>query len=147
VECFHREPIQVMSEEPLQPNKLQLAVALAHGTSISAWARANGVPKQTAHRWAHEPEIRAEIAAFRRSAIDRAVGVFSRRAGWAANGICKMAGGAESEAVKLRALKAVLGELMSVSTYTGLEERMAELEQHVRAQQGGETGQGSAMKS
>ena len=60
-------------------NKLQLAVALAQGSSISAWARANDVAKETARRWAREPEVRAEIEAFRRRAIDRAVGVFARR--------------------------------------------------------------------
>ena len=73
----------VMSEEPRERNKLDLAIALARGTSISAWARANDVAKETARRWSREPEVRAEIEAFRRRAIDRAVGVFcrARRAG------------------------------------------------------------------
>lgn len=97
MECFHREPLRVMTEEPRERSKLQLAVALAQGSSISAWARANDVPKQTAQRWAHEPEVRAEIEAYRRRAIDRAVSVLARRAGWAAKEICKLAGGAESE--------------------------------------------------
>jgi hypothetical protein len=136
-----------MAEEPRQQSKLQLAVALAQGSSISAWARANDVAKETARRWAREPEVRAEIEAFRRRAIDRAVGVFAKRAGWAANGICKLAGGAESESVRLRAFRAVLDELMAVSRFSGLDERMAELEEYVRKQQGGETGQDSAVKS
>ena len=37
--------------------------------------------------------------------------------------------------------------MIAVSKYSGLEERMAELEQHVREQQGGETRQGSAVKT
>ena len=147
MECFHREPTRVMSEEPRERNKLDLAVALAQGSSISAWARANDVAKETARRWAHEPEVRAEIEAFRRRAIDRAVGVFARRAGWAANGICKLAGGAESESVKLRALRAVLGDMIAVSRYSGLEERMAELEEHVQEAAGRRNGQGCAIKS
>jgi hypothetical protein len=136
-----------MNEEPRERNKLQLAVALAQGSSISAWARANNVPKETARRWAREPEVRAEIEAFRRDAIDRAVGVLAKHAGWAAVGICKLAGGAGSESVKLSALRAVLADVMSVSKYSGLEERMAGLEQHVREQQGGGNGQVSELNS
>ena len=147
MECFHRESIRVMSEEPRERNKLDLAIALARGTSISVWARANDVAKETARRWSREPEVRAEIETFRRRAIDRAVGVFAGRAGWAAGGICKLASGAESESVKLRALRAVLGDMIAVSRYSGLEERMAELEQHVREQQGGGTRHIPAVKS
>jgi hypothetical protein len=135
-----------MSDEPREHNKLQLAVALAQGSSISAWARANNVAKETARRWAREPEVRAEIDAFRRRAVDRAVGVFAKRAGWAANGICKLARAAESESVRLRAFRAVLDELMAVSKFSGLDERMAELEEYVRKQQGGETAQDSGVK-
>jgi hypothetical protein len=136
-----------MAEEPRERNKLELAVALAKGCSISGWARANHVAKETARRWAREPEVRAEVEAFRRHAIDRAVGVFTKHADWAAVEICKLAGGAESESVKLSALKAVLANLMSVSKYAGLEERMGELEAHVRQQQGGGTGPVSELNS
>jgi hypothetical protein len=147
VDCFHRGPIRVMAEETRESNKIQLAVALAQGSSISAWARANNVAKETARRWAREPEVRAEIEALRRDAIDRAVSVFARRAGWAANGICKLASRAESESVKFRALRAVLGDMMAVSKFSGLDERMSELEEFVRKQQGGGTTQFSDVKS
>src|SRR6476619_1302435 len=128
-----------MSEEaePRERDKLGLAVALARGSSISAWARANGVAKETARRWSHEPEVRALVEDTRRRAIDRAVGVLAGRAGWAATGICKIAGGAESESVRLRAFRAVLSDMMAVSKYSGLEERMNELEEHVRRQKAG----------
>jgi hypothetical protein len=125
-----------MSEEPIEPNKLQLAVALAQGSSISEWARANNVAKETARRWSHEREVLDEIEAFRRHAIDRAVGILAKNASWAAGEICKLAGDAESESVKLSALRAVLADVIAVSKYSGLEERMGELEAHVRQQQG-----------
>jgi hypothetical protein len=136
-----------MSQEPREANKLQLAIALAQGSSISAWARANNVANETARRWAHEPKVRAEIEVFRRHAIDSAVGVLAKHANWAAAEICKLAGHAESESVKLSALKAVLANMMSVSKYSGLEERMGELEEHVRQQQGGVTGHVSELNS
>jgi hypothetical protein len=56
MERFHRAPNRVMSDGPRERNKLELAAALAQDISISAWARANNVAKQTAQRWAHEPE-------------------------------------------------------------------------------------------
>ena len=133
--CFHREPITAMSEEePRERKKLELAVALAKGSSISAWARANNVPRQTARRWAHEPEVRTEIEAYRRGVIDRAVGLLAKNASWAAGGICKLAKESDSDSVKLRAFRSILLEMMAVSKYSGLEARLAEIEQHYRAQ-------------
>ena len=133
MECFHREPITAMSERTSRTQKAQLAIALAQGSSISAWARANDVPRQTVYRWAHEPEVRAEIEAFRRGAIDRAVGLLAKNAGWAASGICKLAKESESDSVKLRAFRSILSDMMAVSKYSGLEGRLAEIERHYRA--------------
>jgi hypothetical protein len=141
--------LSIMSEEaePRERNELSLANALAKGTSIRAWARANDVPKSTAIHWAKEPEVRAEIEAFRRRAIDQAVGAFAGHAAWAAKGICALAEGAESESVKLRAMRAIFADMMAVSRYSGLEERMAELEAHVREQRGGGASQPSGFPS
>jgi hypothetical protein len=125
-----------MSEEPREGNKFSLAVALARGSSVRRWALANKVPRETARRWAHEPDVRLTVESLRRRAIDRAVGVLAGRSSWAAGGICKLAKGAESESVQLRALKSVLSDMIAVSKYSGLEERMAGLEAHVRAQKG-----------
>ena len=138
MESLHRGSSKVMSEEaePCERNKLQLAIALAKGGSMSAWARANGVPKATAQRWSQEPEVRAEIDAFRRRAITRALGVFTLNARWAAKEICGLAKSAESESVKLRALRAVLGDMIEVSEHSGLDERMADLEAYIKEQHG-----------
>jgi len=38
------------------------------------WARKNDVPDRTAYRWSTEPKVRAKIKAYRRRALDRAVG-------------------------------------------------------------------------
>jgi hypothetical protein len=42
--------------------KTQLALAFAHGVSAAKWARANGVPRNTAYRWAKDPVVRASRA-------------------------------------------------------------------------------------
>jgi hypothetical protein len=125
-----------MSQEPRERNKFSLAVALARGSSIRRWARANNVPRETARRWAHEPDVRLMIETVRRRAIDRAVGELAGRSSWAAGRICKLARAAESESVQLGALKSILSDMIAVSNYSGLEERLDGLEAHVRAQAG-----------
>jgi hypothetical protein len=40
-----------MNGEELKTTKTQLALALAQGASVTAWARARDVPKMTDYRW------------------------------------------------------------------------------------------------
>ena len=64
-----------------------------------------------------------------RRALDRAVGVLSRHVTWAALGIVKLAGNAESEAVKLSALRAIYSEMIAASRFGDLDDRVTELEE------------------
>jgi hypothetical protein len=125
-----------MSEEVRQDRKTQLALALAQGTSLAKWAEANDVSRSTVYRWADEPEVKSRANAIRRRAVDRAVGLLSRRITWAALGIVKLAGNAASEAVKLSALRAICAEMIAVSRFGELEERVTELEERSREDTG-----------
>jgi len=118
-----------MSEEAHQGLRTQLALAVAHGTSLTKWAEANNVSRRTAFRWAAEPGVKKCVNAIRRRALDRAVGQFSRRATWAAQGIVKLADTASSESVKLASLRAIYSEMISASRFGGLEDRVTELEE------------------
>jgi len=115
-------------------HKTQLALAIAQGTSIAAWARENHVPRRTACRWASEPKIRAAVESYRRRAIDRAIGRLARRVTWATDGIAKLAKGAESESVRLTALRAILSDMMAASEFAGLEQRITEIEEQLHEQ-------------
>ena len=66
------------------------------------------VPNATAYRWSQEPAVRAEIESIRRRAIDRAVGRLATRATWAVDGIVELGENADSESVRLSALRAVM---------------------------------------
>jgi hypothetical protein len=125
-----------MSEEDRQNRKTDLALAIAQGTSLQKWAEANSVSRSTAYRWAEESEVKAWANAIRRRALDRAVGLLSRRVSWAARGIVKLADTAGSEAVKLSALRAIYSEMIAVSRYGGLEDRVAQLEERSREDTG-----------
>jgi hypothetical protein len=111
-----------------------LAIAIGQGVSVAAWARENTVPERTARRWSKEPRVRAEVDAYRRSALDQAVGRMARRATWATNGIAKLAKGATSESVRLAALRSILSDMMSVSDFAVLDQRMTKIEEQLNAQ-------------
>ena len=108
--------------------KADLALAIATGRTVKAWAKEHEVPERTAYTWARSPEVRKMVRRIRRHAIDRAVGRLSRYASVAADQIARLAKGAESESVKLQAARAVLADLMQVANYADLDDRIAELE-------------------
>jgi phage terminase small subunit len=117
-----------MSEERQRGTKPQLAIALAQGSSVTKWAQDNDVPRPTAYRWAKEPEVRKTIQACRRRMLDRAVGMMVKRVPWTVPKLFELAAGAESESVRLQAIKTIYKEMITVSKYSGLEERMTEIE-------------------
>src|SRR6516162_3686593 len=52
-----------MEKEVRRHKKIHLALAIAEGESIIAWAQHNGVPERTAFRWAQDPKVRREAEA------------------------------------------------------------------------------------
>ena len=60
----------------------------------------------------------------------------SKRARWAAELIVKLGESAASESVKLAALRAVLSDMMAVSKFGGLEDRMTDIEEQIRDRTG-----------
>jgi hypothetical protein len=117
---------------PLTP-KSQLTLAIAKGMPVTQWARENCVPKRTAFRWAREPKVRAAVESYRRRVLDRAVGRMTVGVTWATEGIFELAKGAASESVKLAALRAVVSDMMAVSKFGGLEDRVTQIEGKINA--------------
>ena len=108
--------------------KAALALAIAAGGTVRAWAKQHDVPERTAYTWARSPEVQKQVRRIRRRAIDRAIGRLSQHAAAAADQIARLAKDALSEAVRFQAARAVLADLMTVSNYAALEERITELE-------------------
>ena len=121
-----------MEKEVRRQKKINLALAVAEGESIAAWARENGVPERTAQRWAQDRNVRREVDACRRRALNQAIGRMTGMAMNAVDGIVTLAKQADSESVQLRAWRGVLADLMSVSKFSDLEYRMAEIEEQLR---------------
>jgi transposase len=121
-----------MSRDKRNSLKSKLASAIAEGKSSAEWASANGVSERTAQRWANEPETRAAVESIRRGSLDLALGRMSRRVAWATDEIETLARSAKSESVRLTALRSILSDMMAVSDFTGLEQRIAKLEEQDR---------------
>jgi hypothetical protein len=115
--------------------KASLALAIAGGSTVKAWAKAHDVPERTAYTWARSPEVRDRVRRIQRRALERAIGQLSRHAAAAAGQIATLARAAQSEAVQLQAARAVLADLMQVADYADHEARLAELERRVRRDQ------------
>jgi hypothetical protein len=117
-----------MSNESKKSTKGHLAVAIGSGVSITAWARANGVPRATAFRWAKERAVRKGIESFRRRTVEQALGRLHKKMTGAVDTITKLSREGDCEAIRLKASRAVIAEIIAVSKYSVLEERMTELE-------------------
>jgi hypothetical protein len=120
-----------MEKEVRRQKKIHLALAIAEGESIIAWAQENGVPERTAQRWAQDPKVRREVEACRRRALNEAIGRMTRISRNAVDGIVTLAKESESESVELRAWRAVLADQIAVSKFSDLEYRMAEIEEQI----------------
>jgi hypothetical protein len=116
-----------MSEE--LPKNTKIHLALARGYSAAKWARANAVPKNTAYRWAREPEVRKAIQAHRRRLIDEAVGTLTKNTSKAADVLIRLAREGDSHSIQLKAARAVYSDMIALSKYSDLEERLTEVEE------------------
>jgi hypothetical protein len=112
--------------------KEQLALHLASGGVVTDWARANDIPVGTVYTWSRSPEVREQTESLRRAVLAEAVKTLGEHAAAAARQIVNLAAHAQSEAVRLQAARAVLAEFMSVSNYTSLVGRLADIERRLR---------------
>jgi hypothetical protein len=117
-----------MSEEILMNHRDQLVVAMAQGQSIRAWAERNGVSKSAAARWASKPEIRRQVNDWRRSCLDQVLGRMTLRSKQVVDMVFALAESADSETVRLQALRSLLKDQIAIARHSDLEFRVCELE-------------------
>lgn len=123
-----------MSKRNTKPTKGNLALWLAGGGTVAAWARRSQTPERTARRWSRLPEVLHQVEEIRRKATDRAIGELTRGATAVARRMRHLAHKAESEAVQLAACRAVLADLATLTDQQQLARQLDELERRVDAQ-------------
>jgi hypothetical protein len=120
-------------ESQAEDKKTSLALAIARGQSVTAWARKNDVPVRSAFRWASDPEVRKLSDLWRRRALNQAIGRMTRLATKAVDGIEKLATHSDSDSIRLSAWRAILSDQMAVSKFSSLEQRLLEVEEMLDA--------------
>jgi hypothetical protein len=129
--------VSVESAEPRARSQRRLRgkfiAAIAEGTPVEEWASLNNVPRRTAFRWAKEPKLRLQIERHRRQILDAAIGRMTRGVPSAVNGILDLAAGASSESVRLAASRAVMSDMMAVSKFGVIEDRVTKIEEKLHA--------------
>jgi hypothetical protein len=121
------------SEERILSQKDDLALVVAQGKSVAAWARQCDVPTSTAYSWTADPDFRRQVQHWRRQALDRAMGVLAAHTGLAVQSIAKLGETAESESVRLAANRAVLRDQFALGNYSEIEYRLSAIEVELRA--------------
>src|SRR5262249_24784260 len=101
--------------------KSELARALATGATVVAWAKEKTARTPPASRGAGSRPALDEVEPTRRAALEHAIGRLSGNANDAAEQINRLAKEAASESVRLQASRAVLAELLTVSSHAALE--------------------------
>jgi hypothetical protein len=120
-----------MTRELRQKTKIQLALAIAQGRSVALWARENQVPRSTAYRWASQPEVRAAAESRRRRARKGALARMASRACRASHEVATLAECAESESVRLRALRSIVSGAIATSKFAVLKRRMSAIKEEL----------------
>ena len=120
-----------MTEQPRKNTKTHLAIAIAQGVQVAAWAHANGVGRRTAFNWAKDPSVRKAVEDCRRRTIDQAIGLMTKQTTRAAAIILAISEEATSDSVRLRAARAVFSDMIKVTDHSVLEFRMTEIEEQL----------------
>jgi hypothetical protein len=117
-----------------------LALAVSTGGKIAPWARKNGISERCARTWCARPEFKRMVREHRRVVVDRVLGMHIRLAESAIETIGRLMKQAESETVKLQAAKGIIADLMNITNFAEIDERLSALERdHNARQQPGST--------
>jgi hypothetical protein len=116
-------------KEQRKRHYLELAEVVANGDPINQWAKSRGVRERTAYNWANSRKVTSQVDAIRRRFIDEAVGKMTRQLGWATDRIRDLGDNASSESVQLSAAKSYFTNVVTMSKFSVLEHRLADLEE------------------
>lgn len=122
-----------MSARPLNPKARQLALAMARGQTLRAWAKAAGIAERTARNWSAHPEFKPLVIELREEIVKRAVARLAGSTVKAVTALVKLLK-SENEGTRLRAAQAILTNYSSLDMYSDIRGRLAALDGNVHDQ-------------
>src|SRR3954465_14151765 len=114
-----------------------LVIAVATGSTIAAWCKRTGTGRTTVSGWQREPRFAEDVARIRSELLNEAVGKFTKAVSDVADGMIKLARSATSEATRLAAQKAVLENLVQLTEFAEIKQRIEAIEQRLKEPQKG----------
>ena len=105
-----------------------LAMHMATGGSVAAFARTQEIPRRTCYLWTKEQGFTQKVSDYRAKVVDRLVGSLAKLGKAAVKEIGILATKADSENVRLAACRAILNDLISVSEFAATAKQLATLE-------------------
>jgi hypothetical protein len=109
----------------------ELALAVAGGGSIRAWAKAHGISTTACYEWSREPEFKAKVERIRDRMTDRAVGTLTKNLVSAMEEMSRLARKGKQESTRLAACRAVAADLAGLKSQD-LARRVEAMEQQLR---------------
>ena len=113
-----------------------LVLATAIGQKTSAWCKETGVAQSTASAWKASPEFRAAVEAEQKEMLTRARSRLAAGAELAATTMLNMAHSAISEPTKLAAANSILRNLVEMTDFVEIRDRLEALEAKEKARAG-----------
>ena len=126
--------LNAMTKELLQEKKTQLALAIAQGKSVALWASENLVPQEHGIPVGRPARGQVHSRVSPPARRNRALGRMATRDYWESYRIAKLARVAESEPVKLEALRSILSDAVAVSDLSHLKRRVAAIKEELHEQ-------------
>jgi hypothetical protein len=118
-----------MEPAPGKPRIDALALCVARGQSLRSAAKTLGIGSTTARRWSQEPGFADRVDELRRGIISRATGRLARLATKAADTLGELLDPKHEPETRLKAARAILGDLMAIQEHAKLFARLEALEE------------------
>jgi hypothetical protein len=125
---------EVSQNVPFRKN-LNLAMALASGTTATAAAEQFGISRKTVQRKLAKPAFRQMVARIRSDMLAAAVGRMADNMSLAADSLVKLLA-VDNAAIRLRAARAILGLGHKLYDAVDVDQRLTELENEIARKQG-----------
>lgn len=126
-----------------------LAIAVARGSTVAAWARQNEIPPRTAYRWSKTAEFKGMVDECRRKAIDRSIGDMCKHLLTATREIARLIKAGDCDSVRLAAARTLLDQFFAVRERTEFRAELQSLQDELakakeKSPRAGDTGQVTA---
>jgi len=124
-----------MPEPTPETLKMQLARALAVGTTISRWCKENNVTRAIASGWSRLTRIQELVEGLRTQLVDRAIGAMVDHLGTAVATIVQVIATGDTGPLKLAAAGRLIDNLLKVQDQAEVKASIREIKQRLTAEE------------